>query len=708
MEMKRLGIDEPIVIEEDGSGMRTRSQQVTFLTKKGQVAFSAVLTSDPGEPKTFRLAMDGKEGAKWKPSAKAEIMNFLSRKAWRKYPRKKLKGRKPIPVKWIFKKKDEQDGSVRYKSRVVLKGYVMIPGVDYTESFSPVATDTTVRVTIAVTLYRAKDGWINEMIDIEAAFLNADLDSNTPIYAEWPEGMVELGFITETEREENCIELTRPMYGGVDVPRLFMKTLMRHLTLEMKMTQSLVDPCLYYWLNEKREVILLAVVHVDDVLLSGTKATIARFKTELRKRFNISELGLLKKHLGVWYEWRQDKNGETYVVASMPKLEDEIVELYESTMKKNVKETETPGYPNKVLSKNTGETVKMTEYRSLVGKIMYLMTKLAPDLANPARELAQHLSNPGEEHWKALERMVGYIKAKHYEGLIYRKPKELRAISFVDSDYAKNTDDRKSISSGLHTLGGTLVNWESKTQHVVTLSSTEAEYISLAKGACENKFITMLLDEAMRYPTEERFVGRVYEDNLGAIYLVKNQHVGARTKHIDVRAHFIRELEDLEYLTVQFVRSEENSADILNKNCPEKLHTKHASMIRNGTLECWREDVEDKQLPSPDGSSTALLSTDNSGTVVPAQSCVRDTQRNRAIRGIQENRFRGLYSGFVNGIPIPTDEVQHARMRDSNKKKGTASPTSPTNEGEWTEVKNKVKKVRFMCQDRFGKNKMNG
>jgi hypothetical protein len=80
MEMKRRGLDEPIVIEDDGSGMRTRSQQVTFLTKKGQVAFSAILTSDPGEPETFRLAMDGKDGAKWKPSAKSEIMNFLSQK----------------------------------------------------------------------------------------------------------------------------------------------------------------------------------------------------------------------------------------------------------------------------------------------------------------------------------------------------------------------------------------------------------------------------------------------------------------------------------------------------------------------------------------------------------------------------------------------------------------------------------------------------
>jgi hypothetical protein len=263
-----------------------------------------------------------------------------------------------------------------------------------------------------------------------------------------------------------------------------------------------VDPCLFYWKNAAGEVILMAVVHVDDILLVGEKETIEKFKSELKKRFNISDLGQLKKHLGVWYDWRTDDNGETYIVASMTKLEDEIVEAFETSTGKMVKETETPGYPNKFLSKNEGKPVKMTEYRSMVGKIMYLMTKLAQDLANPAREFAQHLLNPGEEHWKALERLVGHIKSKVYEGLTYRRPKELRAISFVDSDYAKNTDDRQSISSGLHTIGGTLVNWESKTQHVVTLSSTEAEFISLAKGACENKFVTMLMDQIMRYPKE--------------------------------------------------------------------------------------------------------------------------------------------------------------------------------------------------------------
>jgi hypothetical protein len=548
----------------------------------------------------------------------------------------------------------------------------MVPGVDYTESFSPVATDTTVRTSIAMALYRQSEGWTIEMIDIEAAFLNAELESDRPVFAEWPEGIVELGFISEDERKTNCIKLTRAMYGGVDVPRLFMKTLCKYLTETMEMSQSLVDPCLYYWKNARSEVTLMAVVHVDDVILMGTKNSIEKFKRELKKRFNISDLGKLKKHLGVWYDWKTDRTtNETYIVASMTKLESEIVETYEKLTGKNVKAADTPGFPNSVLSKNDDETVMMSEYRSLVGKVMYLMTKLAPDLANPARELAQHLSNPGEQHWKALDRLVGYIKAKKFDGLTYRKPKELRAISFVDSDYAKNTDNRKSISSGLHTIGGTLVNWESKTQHVVTLSSTEAEYISLAKGACENKFVTMLMDEVMRYPKEERLCGKIYEDNLGAIYLVKNQHVGARTKHIDVRAHFIRELETNGYVEVKFVRSEENSADILNKNCPEKLHTKHATMIRTGNLNCWREDVEDKRLLSSDGTSSTDVMT------VQYDGQTSDT----------ETRFRQIYANDFASIQQPrlttVDESEKVNKTEEDDNKG------------WNVVERKAKKVRF-------------
>jgi Reverse transcriptase (RNA-dependent DNA polymerase) len=401
------------------------------------------------------------------------------------------------------------------------------------------------------------------------------------------------------------------MYGKVDVPRMFKKTLRNHL-LSMGMSQSVVDPCLYYKRSAQGRIELLACTHVDDILLVGPKSEIEWFKTGVKKRFNISDLGKLKKHLGVWYDWRTSDDGETYIVASMKKLEEEIVKKFESVTERTARLVNTPGYPGKYLTKNEGDPVDIENYRSIVGKIMYYATKIAPDVCNAARELAQHLSSPGEEHWKAMERVVGYIKAEHYEGLVYRKPKALRPISIVDSDYAKDMDDRKSISSGLHLLGGTLVNWESKKQDCVTLSSTEAEYHSLAKGACENKFIMMLLDEAIRHKEEDRLIGWVFEDNMGAIYLVKNQHVGARTKHIDVKTHFIRELVETGWFTVMYVKTNDNAADILNKHAVEKIHRKHADAIRGGTLNCWREDVKmDRDVTSPEfqHSTTSVTSS---------------------------------------------------------------------------------------------------
>jgi hypothetical protein len=174
-ELKKLGIESPVLIENDEPGTRTRSR-----TRIAHLVFNTMLTSDPGEPKTFRAPVNGPKKQEWIPSAKSEIYNFISRDAWKKFPRDKLDGRKPIPVKWIFKIKEEQDGTLRYKSRIVLKGYVMLPGVDYTESFSPVATDTTVRIAITIALYRQDEGWTIEMIDIEAAFLNAELESDRP------------------------------------------------------------------------------------------------------------------------------------------------------------------------------------------------------------------------------------------------------------------------------------------------------------------------------------------------------------------------------------------------------------------------------------------------------------------------------------------------------------------------------------------------
>ena len=215
------------------------------------------------------------------------------------------------------------------------------------------------------------------------------------------------------------------------------------------------------------------------------------------------------------------------------------------------------------------------------------MTKVAPKMANAVRELSTHMSCPGPEDWKAIERCVGYLKTRKGRSLTFRAPKELVPVSYCDSNYATDPNDRKSVSGMIHTIGGTIVNWASKKQSTVTLSSTEAEYIALSDCSKEIKFEWMLLKELLNLTK----AAIIYEDNTGAIFLVKNQQVGARTKHIDVRHHYIRGLIKQKTLKIMFVSSEDNCSDIMTKNAQLSIFLKHKESLLNGMVEGWREDV---------------------------------------------------------------------------------------------------------------------
>jgi hypothetical protein len=545
------------------------------------------LSSDFGEPKTFKEAWNGNDREKWKPSMGSEVMNFLNRKAWKKITKEKLRQlrKKILKVKWVFKMKDEQDGTIRYKSRIVTKGYLQIPGVDYTESFAPVATDTTIRLLLALALYNQDKDWTVECLDIEAAFLEGDIDE--PMYIEFPDGMDELGFVTEQEMHTHCIELGKSMYGNVDAALRFFRTLKEHLTKNVGMKNSQSDPCVFYLKDDNGETKLIVASHVDDCIMAGPKDAIEQFKMDVKKRFNITDLGLLKKHLGIWYDWKEEENGEKYIVATMPKLVGEIIESFEEHMSREAKISKVPGTPGETLpkAKEEEEELNAEKYRSIVGKIMYLVTKVFVEGANAARELSKHFQKPVQEHWKELERFVGYLKGNQENiKITYRKPRELRPMAMVDSNYATNTDDRRSVTGAIFTVGGTITNWISKTQGSVTLSSSEAEYVAIATAAQEVRFTQQLLEEIITCIKP----AIIYEDNTGAIFLVKNQQVGQRTKHISIRAHFIRDLWSQGLLDVQFVRSEDNESDLCTKNVTEKILTTFSPHIRDGTLRCWR------------------------------------------------------------------------------------------------------------------------
>jgi hypothetical protein len=346
----------------------------------------------------------------------------------------------------------------------------------------------------------------------------------------------------------------------VDAALRWLKTLTKLLE-EIGLTQSLADPCLFYLKNKNTdEFILLVIFHVDDAMACGAKAEVEWLKTKVREKNNITDLGRMDKYLGIRYEWQRDKDGP-FVKATMNDMAETIVKDFESHVGRSIKGAKTPGFPGTTLRKgedDQAEGIETEKYRSLVGKIMYYVTKIAPECANVARELSQYMAGPTQEHWKAMERLVGYMKQKKSHHLIYRKPRELRVIGSADANYATNPDDRKSISGNIHTVGGMLTSWASKKQGSVILSSAESEDHSMALHFQETKFQQMLLDEI----ATNVIPAVVFEDNQGCIYLVKDQQVGPRTKHIDVRMHFMRNDVNAGRVKVIFVPSEENESDI--------------------------------------------------------------------------------------------------------------------------------------------------
>lgn len=567
--------DPPNEIEDDAEVGNREDTQV----------YSAV-TSDPGEPKRYEVA---KQHPIWRISMVKELHNFIKRKAWTMFPREKLKqmGRKPIGTKWVYKVKTEPDGSLRYKSRTVQLGYQEVPGVDYTETFAPVAQDTTTRLTLGVALMK---DWITESVDIEAAFTNADMA--TPSYVEWPKGSVELGLITEEERKKYCIRLEKPMYGGSEVPRMWWTTILDRIVEKLGFQQSLTDPCLFFKKDTKGELKMVLNTVVDDILVAGKQEDVDWFKNSLKELYEITEQGRVRKYLGIMFDWIEDEAGNPAVKLSMDAMIDEIVEAYEKEMSKIPKVASTPGFPGTTLVSNpSDQPVRHKAYRSIVGKVQYLASKIMPEIVNATRELARFMHNPGDEHWKAVERIVGYVGTRKGHGLILRRPASLRVICWTDANYATDPETRCSVSGMIATVGGMLTNMKSKTQTTTVLSTTESEYLAFAY-CCQEMVFTQNLLREIWHSVEP---GIVFGDNNGCLHLIKNEQVGIRTKHIDIRAHWIRSLTRGEHprLMAAFVPTDLNYSDIATKATPVSTFVKLRDALYGGLLVPWREDVGD-------------------------------------------------------------------------------------------------------------------
>ena len=230
----------------------------------------------------------------------------------------------------------------------------------------------------------------------------------------------------------------------------------------------------------------------------------------------------------------------------------------------------TPVDQSTKLLPNEEEPVNKEQYQSLIRGLTYAVTATRPDLAHALGTVNQFCSNPGEEHWKAAKRILRYIKETIDYGITFdgNKENDVKLKGYFDADWGSNPNGRKSQSGYLFTVCGAVISWASKKQSVVALSSTKAEYIAASLASQEAVWLGSLLGD-ISFVQKEPTV--IKEDNQGTIALSKNPKYHLRTKHIDIKCHFIRDKVEKKELALEYCPTEQMLADLLTKQLGKTL-----------------------------------------------------------------------------------------------------------------------------------------
>ncbi|GJU48968.1 putative ribonuclease H-like domain-containing protein [Tanacetum coccineum] len=459
------------------------------------------------EPKRVSKALSDPA---WVEAMQEELLQFKLQKVWilMDLP----KGYRAIGTKWVFRnKKDERGIVIRNKARLIAQGHTQEEGIDYDEVFAPVARIEAIRMFLAYASYM---GFMVYQMDVKSAFLYGQIEEE--VYVCQPPGF------EDPDHPDKVYKVVKALYGLHQAPRAWYDTLANYLLCN-GFQRGKIDQTLF--IKRQQGHILLVQIYVDDIIFGSTKKELCdEFEKLMKDKFQMSSMGELTFFLDV-------KSASTPTDLEKPLVQD-------------------------------GDAAEVDEhlYRSMIGSLMYL-TASRPDIMFAVCACARFQVSPKTSHLLAVKRIFRYLKGKPSLGLWYPKDSPLELVAYTDSDYAGATQDRKSTTRGCQFLGNRLISWQCKKQTVVATSTTEAEYVAAANCCGQVLWIqNQLLDYGYNFMNTI-----IYIDNTSTICIIENPVQHSKTKHIEIRHHFIRDYNAKKLIQMAKIDTEHNVADLLTK-----------------------------------------------------------------------------------------------------------------------------------------------
>ena len=504
--------------------------------------FSAIL-ADITVPTSYSQAT---KHVCWEKAMQEELQALQENHTWDIVPCPT--GVKPIGCKWVYSIKLRSDGSLdRYKARLVALGNRQEYGVDYDETFAPVAKMTTVRLALAIA---ASKGWSLRQMDVKNAFLHGDLKE--AIYMTPPPGLF------STPSSDVC-KLKKSLYGLKQAPRAWFDKF-RSTLISFSFVQSRYDSSLFLCKTAKGIVLLL--VYVDDIIITGTDfELISQLQQRLQSSFHMKDLGPLSYFLGL-----EVNSTVAGIFLNQHKYIREIITLAGLQDGRSV---DTPLEVNVKYRRDEGEFLPDPSlYRRLVGSLNYL-TITRPDISFVVQQVSQFMQAPRHLHLAGVRCIVRYLQGTPTRGLFFPVDSPIHLVAYSDVDWAGCSDTRRSITGWCMFIGNSLVSWKSKKQDRVLKSSTKSEYRAMSSACSEIVWLRGLLAE-LGFPQMEPTP--LHADNTSAIQITANPVFHERTKHIEVDCHSIHEAYDAHVISLPHITTDQQTADVFTKALSRQRH----------------------------------------------------------------------------------------------------------------------------------------